>query len=154
VMAECLRGNPEQAYAYYQAYMPSAYNARADVREIEPYVHSQTTYATCSPHVGKSRVPWLTGTASWSYHVALEYILGVRPGVDALQIDPSIPASWSGFEVKRSWRGRELLIRVKNPRGHGRGVRQLRVDSKVVHGNSVPLSLLRDGSTIEVELEG
>src|SRR5690606_24102547 len=60
VMAECLRGNGERAYEYYRAYMPAAYNTRAEVREIEPYVHSQTTYATCSPHRGKSRVPWLT----------------------------------------------------------------------------------------------
>jgi cellobiose phosphorylase len=154
VMAECLRGNPDQAYDYYRAYMPSAYNERADVREIEPYVHSQTTYATCSPHVGKSRVPWLTGTASWSYHVALEYILGVRPGVDALTIDPSIPRSWSGFDVERVWRGRRLSIRVRNTKQLGRGVRELRVDSKLIRGNAVPLSALRDGSLIEAELEG
>jgi cellobiose phosphorylase len=153
-MAECMRGNGEQAFAYYQAYMPAAYNARAEVREIEPYVHSQTTYSPCSPHVGKSRVPWLTGTASWSYAVAVEYILGIRPGLDSLRIDPCIPPSWPGFEVQRVWRGLTLQIRVDNARGRGHGVRRVRVDSQVIEGSAVPLSVLRDGSEITVELEG
>ena len=74
VMAECMRGNGDQAYEYYRAYMPSAYNTRAELREIEPYVHSQTTYATISPNAGKSRVPWLTGThpgaSSWPFNTS------------------------------------------------------------------------------------
>ena len=39
VIAECLLGNGDQAYEFYRAFMPSAYNTRAEVREIEPYVH-------------------------------------------------------------------------------------------------------------------
>jgi N,N'-diacetylchitobiose phosphorylase len=153
VMAECLRGNGDQAYEYHRAYMPAAYNERAEVREIEPYVHSQTTYASCSPHAGKSRVPWLTGTASWSLFVALQHILGIVPEVDGLRIDPCIPRHWPGFEVERRFRGHSVRIVISNPAGLSRGVRRLRLDGKLVAGNSVPISALRDGLLIEGRLE-
>jgi N,N'-diacetylchitobiose phosphorylase len=153
VMAECLLGNGDQAYEYYRAYMPSAYNDRAEVREIEPYVHSQTTYATCNPNAGKSRVPWLTGTVSWSYFAALQYILGVRPEIDGLRIDPCIPKSWPGFEMTRVFRGMKLHIRVDNAAGKNRGVKRLLIDGQAVDGNLAPLAALRDGARIELRLE-
>ncbi len=154
VMAECMRGNGDQAFEYYRAYMPSAYNTRAEVREIEPYVHSQTTYASCSPHAGKSRVPWLTGTASWSFHVAIQHILGIVPEIEALKIDPCIPRNWPGFEVEREFRGLRLHIEVQNPSGVSSGVRRLLVDGREVLGNQVPIAQLRQGSRIEAQLEG
>jgi len=152
VMAECALGHGDQAFEYYRAYMPAAYNTRAELREIEPYVHSQTTYASCSPNAGKSRVPWLTGTASWSLFVAVQHILGIVPEVDGLRIDPCIPRHWPGFEVQRTFRGHRLTIRVENPASACRGVRELRVDGKLIAGNCVPVSALRDGLLVEVKL--
>jgi cellobiose phosphorylase len=154
VMAECLLGHGDRAYEYYRAYMPAAYNTRAEVRDAEPYVHTQTTYATCNPNAGKSRVSWLTGTASWSYHSAVQYILGVRPELDGLRIDPCIPSHWPGFEMQRNFRGFDLTLRVANPHGKNRGVHQLRVDGAAVPGNLLPLSALRQGLVVEVELSG
>ncbi|MGC4092585.1 MAG: hypothetical protein QM756_32835 [Polyangiaceae bacterium] len=154
VMAECMLGNGDQAFEYYRAYMPSAYNTRAEVREIEPYVHSQTTYATCNPNAGKSRVPWLTGTVSWSYFVALQSILGIRPELDGLRIDPCIPKSWPGFEVTREFRGKRIEISVKNPKQRSRGVTSLSVGGRRIEGNLLPLSELQDGLKVEVVLEG
>ena len=154
VMAECMLGHGDQAYEYYRAYLPAAYNTRAEVRQIEPYAHSQTTYATCNPNAGKSRVPWLTGTVSWSYFVALQYILGIRPEIDGLRIDPCIPKAWPGFTMERVFRGKRLTIKVTNPRGLEHGVRSLRVNGKTIAGNLVPIDELTDGAVIEAELAG
>ncbi|MBK9990548.1 MAG: N,N'-diacetylchitobiose phosphorylase [Verrucomicrobia bacterium] len=148
VIAECLLGNGDQAYEYYRAFMPAAYNTRAEIREIEPYVHCQTTYATCNRNAGKSRVPWLSGTASWSHHAALQWILGVRPEVDGLRIDPCIPKQWPGFKMTRVFRDKTLKIEVKNPANISKGVKSLTVDGKVVEGNFIPLDRLKDGSKI------
>jgi cellobiose phosphorylase len=153
VMAECAMGNGDQAYEYYRAYMPAAYNKRAELREIEPYVHSQTTYASCSPNAGKSRVPWLTGTASWSLFVAVQHILGIVPELDGLRIDPCIPRAWKGFQMERQFRGKKLQITVENPNGLSRGVRRLEVDGKKISGNLLPLSALRDGARVKAVLE-
>jgi N,N'-diacetylchitobiose phosphorylase len=148
VIAETLLGNGDQAYEYYRAFMPSAYNNRAELRESEPYVHCQTTYATCNRNAGKSSVPWLSGTVSWSHHTALQWILGVRPEIDGLRIDPCIPRSWPGFTMRRVFRGKTLKIEVKNPQGVSKGVTSLTVDRKIIEGNLVPLEKLKDGSKI------
>jgi cellobiose phosphorylase len=148
VIAEILLGNGDQAYEYYRAFLPSAYNDRAELRESEPYVHCQTTYATCNRNAGKSRVPWLSGTVSWSHHTALQWILGVRPEIDGLRIDPCIPKHWPGFTMRRVFRGRALKIEVKNPQGVSRGVASLLVDRKVIEGDFIPLEKLKDGSRI------
>jgi cellobiose phosphorylase len=149
-MAECMLGNGDQAYEYYRAYMPAAYNTRAEVRQIEPYVHSQCTYATCNPNAGKSRVPWLTGTVSWSYFTAVQYILGIRPEIDGLRIDPCIPAKWPGFEMQREFRGQRFMIRVSNPKGKSKGVSTLKVNGKPIAGNLVPVAEIKNGAVIEV----
>jgi cellobiose phosphorylase len=148
VMAETLLGNGDQAYTYYRAFMPAAYNDRAEIREIEPYVHCQTTYAPCNRNAGKSRVPWLSGTVSWSYHTAVQWILGVRPEIDGLRIDPCIPKSWPGFTMHRIFRGRTLKIEVKNPTGVSKGIKTLTVDREIIEGNLIPLGKLKDGSKI------
>ena len=63
-------GRGDQAFDYYKAYLPAAYNDRAEVRQIEPYVYCQSTDSKYSPHVGASRLPWLSGAATWAYSVA------------------------------------------------------------------------------------
>jgi cellobiose phosphorylase len=152
VLAEIARGNGDQAYAYYRAFMPAAQNDRADVREIEPYVHCQSTHAPASKKYGRSRVPWLSGTASWAHYTATQHILGLRPELDGLRIDPCIPKSWPGFTAKRLFRGKTLHLEVKNPSGVSRGVKSLIVDGRPIEGNLIPAARLRNGATIVAEL--
>jgi cellobiose phosphorylase len=147
-MAECRHGNGDQAFAYYRAFMPAAYNERAEVRQIEPYVHCQTTYARFNVNEGASRIPWLSGTASWAYYSATHWVLGVRPELDGLRIDPCIPRDWPGFKVNRTFRGKKLTIEVKNPRGAGKGVTSLTLNGKPLAGNLVPVEQLSDGAAI------
>lgn len=148
VMAEVLQGNGDQAYGYYRAFMPSAYNDRAELREVEPYVHCQNTYSKTNRNFGRSRVPWLSGTASWSYYTATHWLLGVRPELDGLRIDPCIPREWPGFRMRRRFRGKDLTIEVRNPERVCRGVRALTVDGEPVEGGLVPAERLRQGGRI------
>jgi cellobiose phosphorylase len=152
VMAEATLGNGDRAYEYYRAYMPAAYNERAELREIEPYVHCQTTYAPCNRNGGKSRVPWLSGTAAWSYHAAVQWILGIRPEVEGLRIDPCIPRSWPSFEMRRRFRGKTIHIEVSNPKRLSNGVLTLTVDGKRIEGNLLPLHLVQDGCRVQAEI--
>jgi len=148
VMAEVLQGDGDQAYDYYRAFMPSAYNERAELREVEPYVHCQTTYSRSNRNFGKGRVPWLSGTASWAYYVATHWVLGVRPELDGLRIDPCLPRAWPGFTMRRHFRGKNVTVEVKNPAGVCRGVKTLTLDGEPVTGQVVPAERLRDGSRI------
>jgi cellobiose phosphorylase len=141
VMAECLLGHGDQAYQYYRACMPAAYNTRAEVRQSEPYVQAQTTYSTYSPRPGNSRTSWLTGAAAWSYYSATQYILGIRPEINGLRIDPCIPSAWSGFSAVRRFRGKTLRITIYNPEHVCKGVIKMTVDGDEIPGNLIPSDL-------------
>ncbi|MDX2111714.1 MAG: N,N'-diacetylchitobiose phosphorylase [Verrucomicrobiota bacterium] len=152
VMAEILRGNGDKAFEYYRAFMPSAYNDRAEVREIEPYAHCQSTHGPDSKKFGVSRVSWLSGTATWSYYSATQWLLGVRPEVAGLRIDPCIPKSWPGFTVTRRFRGKTVKITVKNPDGVSHGVKSLKLNGKAIEGNLIAVEQLTDGAKVDVIL--
>jgi cellobiose phosphorylase len=144
VMADCLLGNGDRAYATYRASMPAAYNDCAEVRQMEPYVQGQTTYSTYSPRPGNTRTAWLTGAAAWAYYSATQYILGLRPEVDGLRLDPCIPSTWPGFTARRRFRGHVVDVEVQNPDGVCRGVRSLVLNGRLLPGNLIPAGELGD----------
>ena len=152
VLAEVLRGNGDQAYAYYRAFMPSAQTDLAEVRGVEPFVHCQSTHGRHSPRHGASRVPWLSGTASWSSYVATHWILGIRPEIDGLRIDPCLPADWPGYDAERVFRGCRVYLTVHNRCGRGRGTVRLTVNGQTLPSNLVPLDILADGLEIQAEI--
>ena len=142
-------GDGDRALDYYLSICPSAKKDH-DVYRSEPYVYAQMTASQFSPTPGEGKNSWLTGTAAWSFVVASQYILGIRPDFDGLRIDPCIPKKWKGFSVIRKFRGVTYTIDVKNPKGKSKGVKSLIVDGKKVSGNVLPLPA--DGRT-EVKVE-
>jgi N,N'-diacetylchitobiose phosphorylase len=150
VMAECMLGHGDRAYEYYRASMPAAYNDRAEIRQMEPYVQGQTTYSIYSPRPGNTRTAWLTGAAAWAYTSATQYILGLRPELDGLRIDPCIPSHWQGFKATRRFRGRMVEITVANPHGVCRGVKNLRLNGQALQGNLVPADQLQQQNKVDV----
>jgi cellobiose phosphorylase len=151
VLAEVARGNGDAAMEYYRAFMPSAQNEKAEIREIEPYVHCQSTHSRQSQKEGRSRVPWLSGTASWANYAAQTGILGIQAELDGLRIDPCIPRSWKGFTVRRRFRGNTYEIKIQNPSGLSKGVRELLVNGSPVAGNLIPFQKTDAGTVVRIE---
>ncbi len=150
VMAEAMCGNGNNAYDYFKRYMPAAYNGKAEIRQIEPYVYCQSTHSKSSPRYGNSRVPWLSGSATWSFIAATHYILGLQPVYKGLKIDPCIPSDWAGFEVIRMFRGRELTIIVRNPNRIEKGIKCLTLNNQLISGNIVPYLQMQRKNIVEV----
>ena len=67
-----------------------------------------------------------------------EFILGIKPDYEGLNIDPCLPSTAHEYEVTRKFRGGEYHIIVKNPEGREKGVKQITVDGKVIDGTIVP----------------
>lgn len=144
IMAETMAGNGERAYEYCKAALPAAWNDRAEIRQMEPYVQGQTTYSIFSPRPGNARTSWLSGAATWCYYSLTQYILGIRPDYDGLLIDPCVPSDWKGFKAERRFRGKKIHIEVKNPSGVQKGIRELTLNGEKLSGNLVPASKLKD----------
>jgi N,N'-diacetylchitobiose phosphorylase len=153
VIAEALLGHGNQAYQYFCAFLPAAYNTRAEIRQIEPYVYCQSTHSKFSPRAGASRLPWLSGSATWSYHAMTQYILGIQPDYGGLRIDPCIPSDWKEYTVERKFRGRLLRIKVNNPAGVENGVKKMKLNREELDPNYIPFEKLQDNNEIEVTME-
>ncbi len=139
IIAEALLGNGDRAYQYYEQINPARRNEDIDRFEVEPYVYPQNILGDEHPQAGLGRNSWLTGTASWAYQAATQYILGVRPQYEGLLIDPCIPRAWDGFRVRRCFRGAWYEIEVENPEHVSRGVREITVDGQPISGPVLPV---------------
>ncbi len=137
MIAETLVGNGDRAFDYYTRINPSAREKISDVHRCEPYVYAQMIAGRDAPTHGEAKNSWLTGTAAWNYVAITQYILGIRPTYEGLQIAPVIPTAWPGFKATRIFRGVTYHITVERA-GAGNTV-SLVVDGRPVVGNVVPL---------------
>jgi N,N'-diacetylchitobiose phosphorylase len=152
VMAEALTGRGDRAYDYYRKFMPSAYNQKAELRETEPYVYCQFTNSKYNPRYGASRLPWLSGTASWAYFTAAQYILGIQPDYLGLRIDPCLPSKWKSVKITRKFRNKVLNVVIKNTSGRQKGVKKLVLNGNILEGNLIPVERMMETNEVLVEL--
>ena len=90
-------------------------------------------------HVGRGGWTWYTGSASWSYRVALEGVLGFDKRGDHLHLDPCIPAAWPGFTLEYRHGASKYTIEVRNPAGVSRGVTSVTVDGEPAPDGAIAL---------------
>lgn len=130
--AECKLGRGDRAMKFYDALCPYYQNDRIEIREAEPYSYCQFIMGKDHTAFGRARHPFMTGSGGWAYFAATRYILGVKPQMDFLEIDPCIPKDWENFQIMRQWRGAVYHISVKNPSGVMKGVKEILLDGKKV----------------------
>ena len=149
MIAETVIGRPKQAFDYYKKITPAYIEDISEIHRTEPYVYSQMIAGKDAVRHGEAKNGWLTGTAAWNFIAASQYLLGVRPELDGLCVQPCLPAEVPHFSVKRKCRGATYVIKVKNS-GSG-GAAKLVVDGKAIEGNLVPYAT--PGVTVHVECE-
>ena len=145
ILAEALSGHGNRAFRYFAESCPASYNDRAEIREAEPYVHTQFIEGHETPQPGRAHVHWLTGTASTVMVSCVEGILGMRPTPSGLKIDPAIPSEWNELTIDKSFRGSMLHIAIKNPNHHESGVTGMTLNGKELSGNFIDTSELLPG---------
>jgi cellobiose phosphorylase len=155
VIAECMMGDGDRAWRYYQQINPAARNADLDSFEVEPYVYPQNVLGDEHPQFGLGRNSWLSGTASWAYQAATQRILGIRPDYGALIVDPRVPGAWKAFHATRRFRGATYRISVLNARGAGKGVTAAAIDGRPAETafGFAALPVLPPGTAHEIDIE-
>lgn len=146
VIAEALLGNRERAWKYFSQILPNNLSARnPEHYGREPYAFASWVYGPDHKAFGHAALTWLTGGAAWIYMAGTEYILGIRPTLDGLLIDPCVPTEWPEFSMVRQVRGATYHITMKNS---GQPVATLSVDGKIISGKAVPYA--PPGATVRV----
>ncbi len=135
MIAEAKIGNGDRAHDYYLRINPSARENISDLHRCEPYVYAQMISGKEALIHGEAKNSWLTGSASWNYVAITQWILGVRPAYDGLEISPVVPSGWNGFEMIRNFRGVRYVIKARRY-GSGNSIR-LEVDGNPIEGTII-----------------
>jgi len=136
--AETVLGHGDRAFEVYTRTCPAYVEDISEIRHTEPYVYCQMVAGVDAPTFGEGKNSWLTGTAAWTFMNVSQYILGIRPTLSGLAIDPCLPSSIKGFQCERIFRGVKYYISVEKPEGISKGVRSIIVDGQPIEGNVIP----------------
>ncbi|MBY0309394.1 MAG: hypothetical protein K2Q09_11680 [Phycisphaerales bacterium] len=77
----------------------------------EPYVLPGNVDGPLSEMPGRAGWTWYSGSAAWLHKVALEWMIGIRPTLEGLVIDPCPSKSLGKVDVTRTYRGRAVRVR-------------------------------------------
>ncbi len=151
IWAECAAGRGDKAYEIIKTMLPpTRHEADPDTYMIEPYVAPQFTYAPQSDRPGEGSHAWATGTAAWTLLNVWEHLMGVRPTVDGLAIDPCLPTGWTTCSMTRNYRGATYEIAFTKPAGLGKGKVTVTLDGATLETPVIPPA--GDGKTHQVEV--
>ncbi len=146
MIAAAMLGDGEAAFDYYKRINPSARERISEVHRCEPYVYAQMIAGRDAPTHGEAKNSWLTGTAAWNFVAITQWILGIRPELNGLRVEPVLPASWPGYTATRRFRGAVYEISVRREAGGG----HLVVDGQRIDATLVPLA--PQGTLVQVEV--
>jgi cellobiose phosphorylase len=155
MIASAMTGDGDAAFDYYRRINPSAREPLSEVHRCEPYVYAQMIAGQDAPTHGEAKNSWLTGTAAWNFVAITQWIMGIRPELDGLRIDPVIPSAWPGFTATRRFRGATYEITVRRAGTLDSGLAEgagTRVNGDQIAGTLLPLASAGDRVTVEVIL--
>jgi cellobiose phosphorylase len=153
MIAAAMVGDGDTAFDFYRRINPSAREHIGDVHRCEPYVYAQMIAGRDAPTHGEAKNSWLTGTAAWNFVAVTQWILGIRPELDGLRVDPVIPSAWPGFTATRRFRGATYEIAVRRAGLLDSGIAEgagLHVNGEQIVGTLLPLAAC--GETVKVEV--
>lgn len=151
IIAEALAGTPDRAYRVFSSFNPVLRGQNPDHYCAEPYVTPGNVDGPQSPNYGRGGWTWYSGSAAWMYRALTDYILGVRPTLHGLIIDPAIPGSWKSFSMTRKFRGAiyEIVVRNRRHAGDSKGRVRVKVNDEPLRSNVLPI--VAPGSRVIVE---
>jgi len=139
IIGETVLGRGDRAWEYFRKICPT-YIKDQTLHKVEPYVNCQMVAGKDAAKPGEGKNSWLTGTAAWTWYAVSQFILGIKPTYDGLEVDPCIPSDWKHYEISRKFRGANYNISIDNPDGKQKGTPEITVDGKPVSGNVIPCS--------------
>jgi cellobiose phosphorylase len=141
-------GRAEEAYEYWKKIAPAFREEIAGLHRTEPYVYAQMIAGRDAPRYGEAKNSWLTGTAAWNWVAITQHIIGVRPEIGGLRVEPCLPEELGELHFVRHCRGAEYRINITNRSTGTPPI--LTVDGRANSGTLVPYAAPGSVVTIDV----
>lgn len=144
VIAEAILGNSELAWKYYNDILPHKIIQKIGTQryKAEPYAWCSNIVSYPNNKQGWGNISHISGTAAWMNVAATQYLLGVRPVLNGIILEPRIPGDWEGFSVKRMFRSCMIEIEFENPEHKTGGVSYMEFDGQRINGNFIDEKLI------------
>jgi cyclic beta-1,2-glucan synthetase len=142
VLATALAGDGDRASHLFRMLNPLTHaRSDADVEryKVEPYVVCADVY-TAAGHLGRGGWTWYTGSAAWSWRIAVETLLGFSKRGEHLRIEPCMPRDWREFTIEYRYGASRYVIQVRNPAGLTQGVSTVEMDGQIVEDGTARLA--------------
>ena len=152
MIGEAIAGRGSRAWEYYRKISPAYLEEISDLHRTEPYVYSQMIAGKDAWKPGEAKNSWLTGTAAWNFYAISQYLLGIRPGYDGLELIPCLPAGSGKITVNRKFRGADYEITIIPGKDNNK-VRSIIVNNIPLKGNSLPLLEQGEKCVVTVEMK-
>lgn len=138
VVADCVAGRGDAAWRRLRKLLPFT-QERGHIHG-EPFVVNNAYYGPASGYrQGQSEMGWLTGTAGWITRAVTQYIFGLKPCADGLEIHPCFPSDWRQAAITRHFRDATYRIEYHQSGSGSRSeVREILVNGEPWHGNALP----------------
>ena len=149
MIAATLLGRAEEAYEYWKKIAPAFREEIAHVHRTEPYVYAQMIAGPDAPRYGEAKNSWLTGTAAWNWVAITQHIIGVRPEIAGLRVEPCLPAELDDIAFTRRCRGAEYRVSIKNQATGSPA--QLTINGAAHEGTLIPYAAA--GTVVEITVE-
>ena len=115
IIGEAMAGRADDAWRHYRKITP-AFCQDQGLRKVEPYVFCQMVAGKDAARPGEGKNSWLTGTAAWTWKAVSEALLGIKPQLDGLLVEPCIPIGT--YRIRRRFRDADYDLTIRNT---GRG---------------------------------
>ena len=148
MIAETVIGRGDRAFELWMKIAPAYREEISEVHRLEPYVYAQMIAGKDAPRHGEAKNSWLTGTAAWNFVAISQHILGIKPELSGLRINPCIGAAIPSFTLTRKCRGATYQITVDNK---ATGRVRMTIDGAAHDSTLVPYAAA--GKTVVIECE-
>ena len=144
IIGEIVNGRPQDAFEHYKKFAPAYVEEISEIHRVEPYVYCQMVAGKEARREGEGKNSWLTGTAAWNFVTLSQYICGLRPSHNGLEIEPRLPNHVKNAEITRVFRDVTYHITVENNKNDGE------VKLEVKGGSANGLVVKADAGTKDV----
>ena len=144
IIGEIVNGRPQDGFEHYKKFAPAYVEEISEIHRVEPYVYCQMVAGKEARREGEGKNSWLTGTAAWNFVTLSQYICGLRPSHNGLEIEPRLPNHVKNAEITRVFRDVTYHITVENNKNDGE------VKLEVKGGSANGLVVKADAGTKDV----
>ncbi len=116
IIAYCMLNRPNDAYTVYSELIPDNVISKVGVERYvtEPYIYSSNIRALYAPRGGEAAVSWVTGTSAWMNLALQQYMFGLKPKFDCLEIKPCLPDHIKEATITRKFQNSTYNVKVFN----------------------------------------